>query len=140
MNEVDQKTTTQMTHTTPSHNIKIDVETTYVETHSNPVESRYVFAYTITIYNEGDIAAQLLKRRWLITDANGKVQEVRGDGVVGKQPYLRPGEGFQYSSATMIETPIGSMQGHYQMIAENGQSFLVEIAPFSLVFPNTVLH
>lgn len=139
-NEVDQKVTSQTSHTTPLHNIKVDVETTYVETHSIPAENRYVFAYTITIHNEGSTAAQLLKRHWLITDANGRVQEVQGDGVVGKQPHLHPGEGFQYTSATMIETPVGSMQGHYQMVADNGESFLVEITPFSLVFPNIILH
>ena len=90
---------------------------------SEPRESRYVFSYTITIQNEGHVPARLLTRHWLITDANGKVQEVRGDGVVGEQPYLKPGQGFRYSSGAVIETPVGAMQGSYQMLSDDGQRF-----------------
>ncbi|MDY6991669.1 MAG: Co2+/Mg2+ efflux protein ApaG [Pseudomonadota bacterium] len=121
-----------------SYNIRIDVETTYMDSHSAPEQNRYVFAYTITIRNMGQLAAKLLTRHWIITDANGKVQEVRGEGVVGEQPYLQPGEGFQYTSATMIETPVGSMQGSYHMVTDDGQAFETEIPPFSLALPHTL--
>ncbi len=121
------------------HGIRVDVETAFVAEQSDPVKTRYVFSYTITIRNEGSRSARLLTRHWIITDANGKVQEVRGDGVVGEQPYLKPGQGFRYSSAAMIETPVGVMQGSYQMIAEDGRSFDAPIAPFRLAIPG-VLH
>jgi ApaG protein len=98
-----------------------------------------VFAYTITIRNEGQVPARLMTRHWIITDANGKVQEVRGDGVVGEQPYLKPGQGFRYSSGAILETPVGSMQGTYQMIGDDGQQFDAPIAPFTLAMPG-VLH
>lgn len=120
------------------YQIAIDVETTYVDSQSSPQESRYVFAYTITIRNTGSIATRLLTRHWFITDANGKVQEVQGEGVVGQQPYLEPGEGFQYTSAALIETPVGSMHGSYQMMAEDGMEFEAEIPPFSLALPHTL--
>ncbi len=126
-----------MSHSSP-HDIQIEVETMYVDTQSEPEDNRYVFAYTITIRNLGALPARLLRRHWLITDANGRVQEVYGEGVVGEQPYLRPGEGFRYTSATMIETPVGSMQGRYQMISDDGQSFYAEIPPFSLALPHTL--
>ncbi|MCS6947557.1 MAG: Co2+/Mg2+ efflux protein ApaG, partial [Steroidobacteraceae bacterium] len=95
------------------HRIRIDVVTAYLSEQSDPDEDRYVFSYTITIRNEGTVAARLLTRHWIITDANGKVQEVRGDGVVGEQPYLKPGQGFRYSSGAVLETPFGTMQGSY---------------------------
>jgi ApaG protein len=120
---------------TPHHKIRVDVETNYVEDQSDPRERRYVFAYTITLRNEGQVSAKLLSRHWIITDANGKVQEARGDGVVGEQPYLKPGQGFRYSSGTMIETPVGAMQGTYQMVADDGQRFDAPIAPFRLAMP-----
>lgn len=123
----------------PPPGIRIEVETTYLDEQSEPREHRYVFAYTITIRNEGSSAARLLTRHWLITDANGKVQEVRGDGVVGEQPYLRPGQGFRYSSGTVIETPVGAMQGSYQMVGDDGLAFDTPIAPFRLAIPG-VLH
>src|SRR5579875_785007 len=110
--------------------IRIDVETRFIPGESEPARTRYVFAYTITIRNEGRKPARLLARHWIITDANGKVQEVRGDGVIGEQPYLKPGQGFRYSSSAVIETPVGAMQGSYQMIAEDGQRFDAPIAPF----------
>src|SRR5690606_33721321 len=98
-------------------NIRVSVETSYVPDQSDPGGQRYVFAYTITILNEGAEPAKLLRRHWIITDANGKVQEVRGDGVVGEQPHLAPGQGFRYSSGAILETPVGTMQGSYQMLA-----------------------
>jgi len=120
---------------TPHHKIRVDVETNYVEDQSDPRERRYVFAYTITLRNEGQVSAKLLSRHWIITDANGKVQEARGDGVVGEQPYLKPGQGFRYSSGTMIETPVGAMQGSDQMVADDGARFDAPIAPFRLAMP-----
>ena len=120
---------------TPHHKIRVDVETNYVEEQSDPRERRYVFAYTITLRNEGQVPAKLLSRHWIITDANGKVQEARGDGVVGEQPHLKPGQGFRYSSGTMIETPVGAMQGTYQMVADDGERFDAPIAPFRLAMP-----
>ena len=125
--------------TSVRHRISIDVETTYLDDQSEPREQRYVFAYTITIRNEGEVPAKLLTRHWIITDANGRVQEVRGDGVVGEQPYLKPGQGFRYSSGAVIETPVGTMQGSYQMMADNGLKFDAPIAPFRLAIPG-VLH
>jgi ApaG protein len=97
-----------------------------------------VFAYTITIRNEGQVPARLLTRHWLITDANGKVEEVRGDGVMGEQPYLKPGQGFRYSSGAVIETPVGAMQGSYQMLADDGAHFDAPIRPFRLAMPGIV--
>jgi ApaG protein len=94
-----------------------------------------VFSYTITIRNEGNASARLLTRHWIITDANGKVQEVRGDGVVGEQPYLKPGQGFRYSSGAVLETPVGAMQGSYEMITDEGMRFDAPIAAFRLAMP-----
>jgi ApaG protein len=119
--------------------IAVEVETAYIEEQSDPRDKRFVFSYTITIRNEGQVPARLLTRHWIITDANGKVQEVRGDGVVGEQPYLKPGQGFRYSSGAVIETPVGSMQGSYQMVADDGRRFDAPIAPFRLAIPG-VLH
>jgi ApaG protein len=120
------------------HNITIEVETRYIEGQSEPDNERYVFSYTITIRNEGGIPAQLISRHWLITDANGHTQEVRGEGVVGEQPNLKPGEGFQYTSGTMIATPVGSMRGEYQMVDENGDAFDAVIPTFTLAIPRTL--
>ncbi len=119
--------------------ISVEVETAYIEEQSDPRDKRFVFSYTITIRNEGRIPARLLTRHWIITDANGNVKETRGDGVVGEQPYLKPGQGFRYSSGAVIETPVGTMQGSYQMMADNGQQFDAPIAPFRLAMPG-VLH
>ena len=124
---------------TASNRIRVDVATSYVEDQSNPGEGRYVFSYTITIRNEGDKPARLMARHWLITDANGKVQEVVGEGVVGEQPHLQPGQGFRYSSGAILETPVGSMQGRYRMLADDGEPFDAPIAPFRLAMPG-VLH
>ena len=118
------------------HNIEVDVETAYLEEQSSPNMNRYVFSYTITIRNEGNISAKLLTRHWIINDANGNVQEVHGEGVVGEQPYLKPGESFQYTSGTVIETPVGSMEGSYQMLSEDGTPFNADIPAFTLSLPN----
>jgi ApaG protein len=119
--------------------IRVNVETSYVPDQSDPGSQRYVFSYTITILNEGKEPARLLRRHWLITDANGKVQEVRGDGVVGEQPHLQPGQGFRYSSGAILETPVGTMQGSYSMETDQGAHFDAPIAPFRLAMPG-ILH
>jgi ApaG protein len=119
-----------------TYRIEVDVVSTYVDEQSDPDQQRFVFAYTVTIRNTGRVAAQLRTRHWVITDANGKVQEVRGDGVVGEQPHLAPGEGFRYTSAALIETPVGSMHGSYQMMADDGTAFDAPIAPFGLHMSN----
>ena len=121
------------------HKIRVDVDTSYLEDQSDPKERRYVFSYTITIRNEGNVPARLLTRHWIITDSNGKVQEVRGEGVVGEQPYLKPGQGFRYSSGAVLETPVGAMEGSYQMVADDGEQFDAPIAAFSLAMPG-LLH
>jgi ApaG protein len=122
----------------PANRIVVDVATAYVEEQSDPREKRFVFAYTITIKNEGELPARLLTRHWIITDANGKVQEVRGEGVVGEQPHLKPGQGFRYSSGAVLETPVGAMQGSYQMVADDGRRFDAPSAPFTLAMPGVV--
>ena len=118
--------------------IQIHVQTSYLAEQSDPQEPRYVFSYTITIRNEGGSPARLLRRHWIITDANGRVREVSGDGVVGEQPYLKPGQGFRYSSAAALETPVGVMQGSYQMVADDGRQFDTPIAPFRLAMPGVL--
>ena len=115
--------------------IRIQVSTQYVDDQSEPASDRYVFAYTITISNSGEVPAKLISRHWIITDANGKVQEVTGDGVVGEQPHLNPGEEFRYSSGAVLETPVGAMQGLYRMEADGGVNFDAPIAPFTLAVP-----
>ena len=115
--------------------IRIRVSTEYMDDQSEPDDDRYVFAYTITISNDGEVPARLISRHWVITDANGKVQEVNGDGVVGEQPHLEPGEVFTYSSGAILETPVGAMQGLYRMEADDGLSFDAPIAPFTLAVP-----
>ena len=119
---------------------KIIVEATpqFIEAQSAPDQGRYVFAYTITITNMGAVPAKLLSRHWLITDSNGKVQEVRGDGVIGEQPYLKPGEFFRYTSGAMIETPVGTMQGQYSMRSDEGDDFNATIPLFTLSIPRTL--
>lgn len=119
---------------------KILVEATpyYIEAQSSPEQNRYVFAYTIIITNVGSTAAKLLTRHWLITDANGKIQEVNGEGVVGEHPHLNPGDSFRYTSAAMIETPVGIMQGKYQMQSDSGENFKATIPRFTLSIPRTL--
>jgi ApaG protein len=122
----------------PSHKIDVQVETTYVAAQSAPDDHRFVFAYTITIRNEGNVAARLLTRHWIITDAHDRVQEVRGQGVVGEQPYLKPGEVYRYTSGTVLQTPVGSMQGSYQMIGDDNVQFDAQIPAFTLSVPRTL--
>jgi ApaG protein len=120
------------------HAIEVIVATRFLEDQSIPEDDRYVFAYTIRIVNLGEVPARLLSRHWIITDANGKVQEVRGEGVVGEQPWLRPGEHFEYTSGAVLETPLGTMQGSYQMLADDGTPFDALIDPFTLSIPRTL--
>ncbi len=120
------------------YRINIQVETRYIEDQSSPAHKRYVFAYTITVHNAGTVPAQLLRRHWVITDANGRVQEVRGEGVVGEQPHLKPGEAFRYTSGAVIETPVGSMRGSYQLRADDGTLFDTPIPPFTLSMPRSL--
>jgi len=110
----------------------------FIPEQSDPDENRYVFAYTIAIRNTGSVAAQLVSRHWIITDANNQVQEVRGLGVVGKQPLLQPGEGFEYTSGSSLTTPVGTMRGTYQMVAEDGTHFNAEIPEFVLAIPRAL--
>jgi len=121
------------------YDVNVSVVAEYVDSESDPNQKRYVFTYTVTIINQGSIPARLLTRHWLITDSNGMTQEVRGDGVVGEQPYLSPGEGFRYTSGTVLDTPIGAMQGSYLMRADDETEFDAVIEPFSLADPR-VLH
>jgi ApaG protein len=123
----------------PDYRIDVAVQSVYIDDESEPDANKYVFAYTVTIRNVGTVPAQLLTRHWTITDADGKVQEVRGEGVVGEQPRIVPGEDFQYTSAALIETPVGTMAGSYQMVADDGVSFDAEIPLFRLSIPN-ILH
>ena len=116
----------------------IKVATRYLDDQSEPEQDRYVFAYTIQIHNRGDLPAQLVSRRWLITDANSKVQQVEGEGVVGEQPWLRPGEGFEYTSGAILETDLGTMEGSYAMVADDGTRFDVPIPAFTLTVPRTL--
>jgi ApaG protein len=118
--------------------IIIEAVPQYLEDQSVPDQERFVFAYTITITNAGSVPAKLLSRHWLIIDSNGKAQEVQGKGVIGKQPHLKPGESFQYSSGAMIETPVGVMQGNYLMISDNGEDFKASIPQFTLSIPRTL--
>lgn len=118
--------------------IRVHVETAFLEGQSDPDDNRYVFSYTITIRNNSTMAAQLMNRHWVITDANGKIQEVRGEGVVGEQPHLQPGEGFRYSSGAVLETPVGAMHGRYQMKTDDGDRFFAPIAPFTLAIPGAL--
>ncbi len=121
------------------HNIHIGVTTTYIAEQSKPEQKQFAFAYTITITNLGTSAAQLLNRHWIITDAEGNVQEVRGEGVVGKQPTIEPGATYTYSSGAMIPTEYGHMQGSYQMLGDQGEFFDADIPAFTLAIPN-ILH
>ena len=118
------------------HNIDVTVRTLYIPEQSYPEHNHYVFAYTVHIENKGTVAAKLLTRHWIITDSNGQVHEVKGDGVIGEQPYLNPGDDFEYTSGTQLDTPVGSMHGSYQMISDDGVNFDAEIPAFTLAVPN----
>jgi ApaG protein len=122
-----------------TYRVAVSAATQYIADQSDESAGRYVFAYTITIRNGGNVAAQLISRHWVITDAQGLVQEVRGMGVVGAQPLLQPGETFEYTSGTSIATPVGTMSGSYQMIAADGTRFEAPIPEFTLSIPR-VLH
>lgn len=121
------------------YEISVSTETQYLSDQSDPSNGRYVFAYTIAIRNTGNIPAQLISRHWIITDAESHVQEVRGLGVVGHQPLLKPGENFEYTSGCALTTPVGTMRGSYQMVAEDGTQFDAPVAEFTLAMPR-VLH
>ncbi|MGN2254480.1 Co2+/Mg2+ efflux protein ApaG [Frateuria sp. GZRe12] len=121
-----------------SYTIDVQVETRFVPDQSKPHDNRYVFAYTVTLHNAGDVPARLLTRHWVITDANGKVEEVRGEGVVGDQPWMRPGDRYQYSSGAVLDTAVGTMRGSYQMLADDGTHFETPIPPFTLSIPRTL--
>jgi ApaG protein len=120
------------------YRIDISVKTAFLAEQSAPETGRFVFAYTITIANAGTVPARLLTRHWIITDANNKVREVRGEGVVGEQPYLTPGMSFEYTSGAIIETPVGTMRGSYQMVADDGAAFDAEVPEFTLSMPRTL--
>jgi ApaG protein len=121
------------------YQIKVDVRTAYLADRSEPSNNQYVFAYTVTLSNAGEAPAQLISRHWIITDADGKVQEVKGLGVIGQQPLLQPGETFEYTSGATLATSMGSMHGTYHMVGEDGSTFEVAIPSFTLAVPR-VLH
>ena len=121
-----------------SHDIAVSVHSEFLDEQSKPLDNRYVFAYTVTIHNRGTVPARLLSRHWVITDGNGDVREVRGEGVVGEQPVVSPGEGYEYTSGAVLETSVGTMQGSYQMLAEDGTRFDAAIPSFVLSIPRTL--
>lgn len=118
--------------------IKIQVETKYLDDQSSPQQHRHLFSYTITIVNLSDQAVTLKARHWIITDANGKISEVQGEGVVGETPRIKPNEAYRYSSGTVLETSVGVMHGKYQMVDDHGKAFDVLIAPFRLAVPGII--
>lgn len=124
--------------TAVTEGVRVTVESTFLEEHSSPDENRFAFAYFVTIANEGGQRVQLRRRHWIITDGNGKVQEVTGDGVVGEQPHMRPGEEFQYTSGAVLETSVGIMRGSYRLVAEDGTIFEASIPQFTLSIPRTL--
>ncbi|WP_447881554.1 Co2+/Mg2+ efflux protein ApaG [Serratia fonticola] len=122
-----------------SPRVCVQVQSVYVESQSIPEEERYVFAYTVTIRNLGRFDVQLLSRYWLITNSNGRQTEVQGEGVIGEQPIIQPGSEFQYTSGAILETPLGTMEGHYEMVDQQGQPFRTAIPVFRLAIP-TLIH
>jgi ApaG protein len=124
---------------TSTSNVTVSAESVYLAEQSDEDQSRYMFAYTVKITNHGSVAVRLISRHWLITDSNERVQEVRGDGVVGEQPNLKPGATYEYTSSAAIDTPVGTMRGSYQMLAEDGTRFDAVIPEFTLSIPR-VLH
>ena len=121
-----------------SYQIEITVKTSYLDEQSTPAANHFVFAYTITIKNTGSVPARLLNRYWKITHGTGRVEEVRGPGVVGEHPHLNPGESYQYTSGAIIESAVGTMLGHYEMEADDGHRFKAEIPSFTLSVPRTL--
>ncbi|GLQ50697.1 protein ApaG [Dyella flava] len=120
------------------YSIDVRVQTRFVPDQSAPGENRYVFAYTIKLHNAGVLPARLLTRHWVITDANGKIEEVHGEGVVGEQPWMRPGDDYEYTSGAVLETAVGTMHGSYQMVADDGTRFEAPIPTFTLSIPRTL--
>ena len=120
------------------YEIRIEPVSTYVADQSDPSRDQFVFAYTIRITNTGTVAAKLVSRHWIITDSEHRVQEVRGEGVIGQQPRLAPGESFEYTSGASLNTPVGTMRGSYRMVAEDGREFDATIPPFTLSVPRTL--
>jgi ApaG protein len=121
-----------------NHNISVTATASFIETESDANQNRYIFAYTITIANTGKSTAQLLQRHWVLTDANGKTQEVHGDGVIGMQPQINSSEKFQYTSSALLETDVGIMQGYYTFRDEKGETFNAPIPCFTLAIPRTL--
>ena len=121
-----------------TNNVRVEVEAQYAAEHSQPFQNHWFFHYTVRITNEGDETVKLISRHWIITQADGHVEEVRGSGVVGEQPVLAPGESFQYTSGCPLKTSSGNMRGTYQMVTDDGNGFEVEIATFSLTEPYTI--
>lgn len=122
----------------PSANVDVKVQVTFKPEESDTTHNHWVFGYKITLHNTGTAAARLLTRHWIVTDGDERVQEIHGEGVVGRQPYLRPDERFEYHSRVAIETPIGSMRGSFQMITDGGEQFDAPVAPFTLAPPNSL--
>lgn len=122
----------------PRYQVDVSVVTRFLPEQSQPDENRFAFAYTVTIHNNGELPAKLLTRHWVITDGDGHVQEVRGAGVVGQQPLIAPGASHTYTSGTVMATQVGSMQGSYQMVADDGKRFDAIIAPFRLAVPGSL--
>ena len=122
-----------------ANKIYVEVLPTYIAEQSQPHNNHYVFTYTVTIHNEGNSPARLLTRHWVITDGDGLVQEVKGEGVIGEQPHIEPGKKFQYTSGTFMNTPVGTMHGSYKMITDSGETFDADIPHFTLAVPN-ILH
>jgi ApaG protein len=120
------------------YDIRVATEVAYLPDQSDPDNDQYVFAYTMTVTNAGTVAARIVSRHWIITDGNRQVQEVRGVGVVGQQPVLKPGESFEYTSGASIPTQVGTMRGEYQMIADDGHAFDADIPQFTLSVPRTL--
>ena len=118
--------------------IEVTIKSRYLPNQSSPADDRYAFAYHITLQNHGREQAQLLRRHWIITDANGEIEEVEGDGVVGEQPIISPGASYEYTSGALLKTPLGTMQGKYHMMAENGTPFDTQIPIFRLAVPGIV--
>ena len=127
-----------MPNETITRGIRIIVQPEFLPDRSDPGAGNFLFAYHITIRNEGDVPVKLLSRHWIITDGSGKQEEVRGPGVVGEQPHLQPGEGFRYTSACPLPTPVGSMEGSFQMVTDAGEAFDALIKPFTLAPPGTL--
>lgn len=122
----------------PKYSVTVSVRSAYLAEQSAPDDGRYLFSYTVTLHNTGSIGAQLISRHWVITDGDGQEQQVRGLGVVGEQPQLQPGEQYQYTSGTLIPTPVGVMHGSYQMTADDGTRFDADIPSFTLSVPRTL--